>query len=82
MSPEVKVVEAEKCSSVSNLDVMEPVFITNSFKSKSEALKQSVIYVFCPPESAERIGSIIDDYSFDIVINDYSIHDCYSLKIY
>ena len=75
MSPEVKTVEAEKHSSASNLDVMEPVFITNSFKSKAEALKQSVIYVFCPPESAKNIGSIINDYSFDIVINDYSIHD-------
>ena len=75
MSPEVKTVEAGKHSSVSNIDVMEPVFITNSFKSKSEALKQSVIYVFCPPESTKKIGSIINDYSFDIVINDYSIHD-------
>ena len=49
--------------------------LTKSFKSKKEALKQNTIYVFCPPESAEKIGRIIDDYSFDIVINDYSIHD-------
>ncbi|MGO3445628.1 MAG: exopolysaccharide biosynthesis polyprenyl glycosylphosphotransferase [Pseudoalteromonas distincta] len=62
-------------SSVSNLDVKKPVFITNSFKSKSEALKKNIIYVFCPRESAKEIGSIINDYSFDIVINDYSIHD-------
>ena len=37
MSPEVKTVtvEAEKYSSASNLDVMEPVFITNSFNIKN-----------------------------------------------
>lgn len=75
MSPEVKTVEAEKYSSVNNLDIMEPVFITNSFKSKSEALKQNVIYVFCPSEYADKIGNVINDYSFDIIINDYSIHD-------
>ena len=75
MNPEVKVIEVEKHSSVSNLDVMEPVFITNGFLSKSEALEQSIIYVFCPPESEKKIGSIINDYSFDIVINDYSNYD-------
>jgi len=75
MSPEVKTVEAEKYSSVNNLDIMKPVFITNSFKSKSEALKQNVIYVFCPSEYADKIGNVINDYSFDIIINDYSIHD-------
>lgn len=75
MSLEVKIAGSKKHSSVSKSDKLEPIFITNSFKSKSEALKQNVIYVFCPPECAEEIGSIIDDYSFDIIMNDYSIND-------
>ncbi|MDN3401222.1 exopolysaccharide biosynthesis polyprenyl glycosylphosphotransferase [Pseudoalteromonas sp. APC 3213] len=48
---------------------------TKSFKSKKEALRQNIIYVFCPVDSADRIGAIIDDYSFDIVINDYDLTD-------
>ncbi|MBB1328178.1 exopolysaccharide biosynthesis polyprenyl glycosylphosphotransferase [Pseudoalteromonas sp. SR43-7] len=58
-----------------NLGELESIFITESFKSKAEALKQSVIYVFCPEECAKKITTIIDDYSFDIVINNYSITD-------
>ncbi|PKG65466.1 sugar transferase [Pseudoalteromonas arctica] len=71
-----EVCEASKAQSLaSNLDALEPIFITDSFKSKSEALKQIVIYVFCPKECVEVIEAIIDDYSFDIVINDYTIND-------
>ncbi|BED87987.1 hypothetical protein PspMM1_04550 [Pseudoalteromonas sp. MM1] len=58
-----------------NTSLEESIFITESFKSKSEALKQSTIYVFCPEECAEKITTIIDDYSFNIVINDYAITD-------
>ena len=58
-----------------NQEQLKSIFITESFKSKSEALKQSVIYVFCPEECASNIGEIIDDYSFDIIINDYRITD-------
>lgn len=75
MSPEVKIAETEKYSSVSNLNVTQLIFITDSFKSKSEALKQNIIYVFCPQECANKIVKIIEDYSFDIVINDYTISD-------
>jgi len=49
--------------------------LTKSFKSKKEALKQSTIYVFCPPECAKNIVEIIDDHSFNVVVNDYSIQN-------
>ncbi|MEI8605392.1 sugar transferase [Pseudoalteromonas sp. B160] len=76
MGPEVKTKEVDEYFSGVDANMSGSIFITeNSFKSKSEALKQNVIYVFCPDECAENIGAIIDDYSFDIVINDYSIVD-------
>ena len=45
------------------------------FKSKKEVLSQDKIYVYCPPELAKTIGIIVDDYSFDIIVNDYSVTD-------
>jgi exopolysaccharide biosynthesis polyprenyl glycosylphosphotransferase len=49
--------------------------LTKNFKSKKEALKQNTIYVFCPPEYAINIVEIIDNHSFDVVVNDYTIKD-------
>ncbi|MGP1832758.1 exopolysaccharide biosynthesis polyprenyl glycosylphosphotransferase [Shewanella frigidimarina] len=46
--------------------------VSNRFKSRREALKQKVIYVYCPVGMEHIIGQIVDDYSFDMVINDYS----------
>ena len=60
--------------------VEAPVVNTLQFKSKKEALSQPVIYVFCPEGHAKLIGTIVDDYSFDIVVNDYSITD-FSKKV-
>ena len=45
------------------------------FKSKKEVLSQGTIFVYCPPEFAITIGQVVEDYSFDIVVNDYSITD-------
>ncbi|WP_371319683.1 MULTISPECIES: exopolysaccharide biosynthesis polyprenyl glycosylphosphotransferase [Pseudoalteromonas] len=45
------------------------------FKSKKEVLSQDRIYVYCPPELANSIGIIVEDYSFDIVVNDYTVTD-------
>lgn len=45
------------------------------FKSKKEVLSQDTVFVYCPPELAKTIGVIVDDYSFDIVVNDYSVTD-------
>lgn len=45
------------------------------FKSKKQVLKQGVIYVYCPEDREVDIGLIIEDYSFDIVVNDYSLSD-------
>lgn len=76
MPPELASKKVNIHSSVSELNVPKKAFVTeSSFKSKSEALKQNVIYVFCPSEYADKIGNVINDYSFDIIINDYSIHD-------
>lgn len=56
-------------------DEQSAFLFSESFKSKKEALKQKFVYVFCPPEYASKIGAIIEDYSFDIIVNDYSITD-------
>lgn len=45
------------------------------FKSKRQVLTQEVIYVYCPKDRELEIGEIIDDYSFDMIVNDYSITD-------
>ena len=58
---------------LNNSNESEHIFIGESFKSKEEVLKQDKIYVFCPPEYAVTLGEIIDDYTFDIIINDYLI---------
>ncbi|MBU1390963.1 MAG: exopolysaccharide biosynthesis polyprenyl glycosylphosphotransferase [Gammaproteobacteria bacterium] len=49
--------------------------VTKRFKSKYQVLNQQLIYVYCPKDRELEIGEIIDDYSFDMVVNDYSITD-------
>lgn len=49
--------------------------VIKRFKSKRQVLTQEVIYVYCPKDRELEIGEIIDDYSFDMVVNDYSITD-------
>lgn len=75
MSSKFKKVEEQKQFYTCGLNINDSIFISNSFKSKSEAHKESVIYVFCPLDSLKEIENIINDYSFDIVFNDYSIMD-------
>lgn len=48
--------------------------------SVSQALKKKVIYVYCPEEKSEEVLSIINNYDFEIVLNDYDISD-YSNKV-
>ena len=43
------------------------------FKSKREALKQKVIYLYCPASSVNEIEELVSAYDFRVVINDYSI---------
>ena len=52
----------------------------NRIKSKGKALTQKVIYVYCPQDRELEIGKIVQDYSFDIVVNDYSL-DSYDKKV-
>ncbi|MBB1269283.1 exopolysaccharide biosynthesis polyprenyl glycosylphosphotransferase [Shewanella sp. SR44-3] len=54
-------------------DEFKAIKVTNRFKSRSEALKQKVIYVYCPTEMEKILGQIVDDFSFDMMINDYTI---------
>ncbi|QYJ83762.1 sugar transferase [Shewanella aegiceratis] len=61
-------------------DIKKKAYVSR-FKSKSQVLKQSVIYVYCPDDLVLEVGSIIDDYSFDIIINDYSIDEIHSKVI-
>lgn len=58
-----------------NNDKFNTVKVSNRFKSRSEALKQKIIYVYCPVGMEHTIGQIVDDYTFDMVVNDYSITD-------
>lgn len=57
------------------LDKLEFSLLTKSFKSKKEALKHNTIYVFCPIECASNITEIINEHSFEFIINDFSITD-------
>jgi len=48
---------------------------TSSFKTKSQALKQQTIYVFCPESYQEKIYNIVASYDFNVILNDYNISD-------
>ncbi|WP_345841996.1 exopolysaccharide biosynthesis polyprenyl glycosylphosphotransferase [Shewanella algae] len=62
-------------------DEFQPIkIVSKRFKSKSQALRQPTIYVYCPEDRELSIGEIINDYSFDMVVNDYSIND-FSCKV-
>lgn len=48
---------------------------SHKFKSKEQVLSQKVIYIYCPVAKEHSISSIVEDYNFDIILNDYSIND-------
>ena len=50
------------------------------FKSKKEALKQDIIYLYCPDEAVSEVEAIAINYEFTIVINRYNI-DNFSKKV-
>ncbi|ALU43242.1 exopolysaccharide biosynthesis polyprenyl glycosylphosphotransferase [Pseudoalteromonas rubra] len=51
-------------------------FVLNKrFKSKKEVMSQKVIYVYCPSDFQDELATILSDYNFEIVLNDYSIRD-------
>ncbi|ACJ28342.1 Exopolysaccharide biosynthesis protein, putative [Shewanella piezotolerans WP3] len=54
--------------------------IEKRFKSKSDALKQNTIYVYCPENREVEIAKIVENYPFIIIFNDYSILD-FSCKV-
>jgi len=49
--------------------------VKKRFKSKKQVLNQNQIYVYCPEDRELEIGEIVNDYSFDMVVNDYNITD-------
>jgi exopolysaccharide biosynthesis polyprenyl glycosylphosphotransferase len=51
------------------------------FISRKETLKQKTSYVYCPIDRAMEIGTIVEDYSFDMVVNDFTITD-FSSKVF
>ncbi|QQM64724.1 exopolysaccharide biosynthesis polyprenyl glycosylphosphotransferase [Pseudoalteromonas sp. LC2018020214] len=55
-------------------------FSVKRFKSKKEVLKQNTIFIFCPENRTEELQSILEEYEFELVFNDYSIKD-FSLKV-
>lgn len=54
--------------------------VEKPFKSKSEALKQDVIYLYCPEEAVSEVEKVAVNYDFSIVINRYDI-DNFSKKV-
>lgn len=60
---------------VEHEQLKETKIVTKRFKSKKQVLTQKVIYVYCPQNRELEIGEIIDDYSFDMIVNDYTIAD-------
>ena len=55
---------------ISNL---KPAKVRHRFKSKKEALKQDTIYVYCPEMKIAAIQKAVENYSFKVIINDYSV---------
>lgn len=64
------------CKETKKNDELKPLnTMRQRFRNKSQALCQPVIYVYCPKERERQIGEIVEDYSFDMVVNDYRITD-------
>jgi exopolysaccharide biosynthesis polyprenyl glycosylphosphotransferase len=58
-----------------NNDKFNTIKASHRFKSRSEALKQNIIYVYCPTSMENTICKIVSDYAFDMVVNDYAMTD-------
>ncbi|MGS0676891.1 sugar transferase [Shewanella sp. 125m-1] len=55
-------------------EINEPIKqITKRFKSKSVALKQKEIYIYCPEKREPEITKTMEGHPFRIILNDYSI---------
>ena len=62
------------------MNILMGNFSVKRFKSKKEVLKQNTIFIFCPENRTEELQSILKEYEFELVFNDYSIKD-FSLKV-
>lgn len=50
-------------------------YLEDRFKSSKEGLRQNIVYLFCPSSEEELVRNITHSYTFDFIINDYSIRD-------
>ncbi|TKB53936.1 sugar transferase [Ferrimonas aestuarii] len=48
---------------------------SNAIDSSKKALKQSVVYLYCPDSREDELRSIVADYPFKLVINQYDIDE-------
>lgn len=55
--------------------------VNNHFSSKKEALCQDAVYVYCPKEDESLIANIAKEYSFDVILNDYTVNDFSKLVV-
>ncbi|AXQ99051.1 exopolysaccharide biosynthesis polyprenyl glycosylphosphotransferase [Pseudoalteromonas piscicida] len=77
----LKVVASDSDSSELNVELeMDAFEIKEHFKSRKEVLSQKDIYVYCPEGVADVIGTIVEDYSFDMIVNEYDVRD-FSKKV-
>lgn len=74
MNSSISIIANDK---VPNAKKKKPV---QRIRSKGQALTQKMIYLYCPEGLELNIGQIIQDYSFDIIVNDYSL-DSYDEKV-
>lgn len=48
-------------------------YLNKAFRSRRQALAQSVIYLYCPEEAVNEVMNCCKNYDFEVVINDYSL---------
>lgn len=58
----------------------QPKTKVKRFRNQRQVMRQSLIYVYCPEDRELDIADIVDDYSFDMVVNDYDVSD-FSCKV-
>lgn len=48
-------------------------YLNKSFRSRRQALKPDIIYLYCPESAVEEVLNCTQDYDFDVAINDYDV---------
>lgn len=66
-------------NSLNTLNI-SPINGKDRFKSKKQAAKNNEVYIYCPEDKVVTIESLVKNYDFELIINDYSISD-FSQKV-